>query len=208
MVTLTADQPQETVRAGHHHEIALIRLRHVGQEVADLQLQHRHPRSQVAETVVGAVDMPACAGRARSFLPERVGGMEVRLALVEQGEDVGHQRRVVGQLQEQRIIRQQVEDPGTACMVHTRPREVRRAARSAACRAAAAPGVARSPAATPRATEPRGRNQGTTRPPETRRSRTSIAHPRLARHSSLCLGLADSAAPDRCRAIFRTIHRT
>ena len=116
------------VRAGHHHEIALVRLRHVGQEVADLQLQHRHPRPQVAEAVVGAVDVPAGAGGARSFLPERVGGMEVRLALVEQGANVGHHRRVVGQRQDQRVIRQQVEDPGTAWIFHTRSREVRRAA--------------------------------------------------------------------------------
>ena len=52
----------------------------------------------------------------------------MRLALVEQGVNVGHHRRVVGQLQEQRIIGQQVEDPGAACIVHTRPREVWRAA--------------------------------------------------------------------------------
>ena len=36
-----------------------------------------------------------------------VGGMEVRLALVEQSANVGHHRRVVGQFKEQRIIRQQ-----------------------------------------------------------------------------------------------------
>ena len=103
-------------------------MRHVRQEVADLQLQHRHPRTQVAEAVVGAVDVPARGSSARSLLAEGVGGVEVRLALVEQAADVGHHRRIVDQLEEQRIIRQQVEDARAAAMFLARPREVRGAA--------------------------------------------------------------------------------
>ena len=116
------------VRAGHHHQVALVRQRHVGQEVADLQLQHRYPRPQVAEAVVGAVDVPARGSGVRPLFPERVGGVEVGFVLVEQGANVGYHRRMVGQVQEQRIIRQQVEDARAARMLLTRPREVRRTA--------------------------------------------------------------------------------
>src|SRR5579862_3047521 len=97
--------------AGNHTEVATSRRGHIGEIVADFKLKQWDRPSQLAVAVVVAVDMPAHAAPPLRILNNEIGGMVMRTC-VQQSGDIGPDRRQVEQVQEQRVVVQNIEQPG------------------------------------------------------------------------------------------------
>ena len=100
------------VRAGHQHQVALVRFPHVGQVVAHLQLQVRNVGAQVAVALVATIDMPSRPTiRFELFLPDRIGRVEMGV-LIQQTAHIGHQVRRIDHVEKGGIVVEDVEDAG------------------------------------------------------------------------------------------------
>ncbi len=87
------------VAAGDDAETAIATLSHVGQVIADLELQQGDRVAEAAEGVVVTVLVPAHAAAYRAIFHDRIRGV-VMGARIEQSCDIGPERRPIDQLQE------------------------------------------------------------------------------------------------------------
>jgi fucokinase / fucose-1-phosphate guanylyltransferase len=96
--------------AGDDAEVSPAAFGHVSQVVADLELKQGNGRAEAAVGVVVPILVPAHASPERTVLDHGVGGVMVG-ALVQQAGGVGPDGRPIEELQEQRVLIQDVEDP-------------------------------------------------------------------------------------------------
>ena len=100
------------VTARHDGEIALPWRGHVGEIVADLELEERDRDAEVAEAIVVAVDVPLALAvhEVAAVFHDRIGRAVVRHG-AEQPVHVGHDRGPVQQLEKERVVVEEVEQP-------------------------------------------------------------------------------------------------
>jgi len=105
----------------------LARFGHVGQVVADFQLEQRNRSPQVAIAVVVPIKMPphASAHQIAGIFDNRIRGVMMRLG-VEQAFDIRHHGRPVEQCEKERIIVENVENAGAVVAFKLRHASVRK----------------------------------------------------------------------------------
>ena len=99
------------VTARQDAEISTAGLGHVSQVVSNFELQQGNRPPHPAVPVIVTIYVPAQthASRFGAILNDCVGGMVMR-TFVEQSRDIEHNRRPIEQLQEHRVVVQDIED--------------------------------------------------------------------------------------------------